>query len=134
MGANDMGLNPLTTIRLNRYALLTALHHAVQAQADEPGGADMLRTEILAALQLLQVAPDSERGYSYIGRHRTCGHVRAAQHDTPTDERLTASGVAEMIRTGLIVERVPSALFVGLERCDQCDPPMAMQEGLIWKG
>lgn len=136
MGANEMGLNTLTSIRLNHYALLTALHHAVQAQADEPGGADMLRTEILAALQLLKVAPDSERGFSYIGRHRACGCIQTAQHDRVTPKatmhevRDVAASVAEMIRAGLIVGRVPSALFVGLERCDQCDPPTLKQEGM----
>lgn len=124
-----------------RADLLVALHQAVQAQAAEPGGVDMLSIDVLAALQRLAgfdgarlVYPehyDQESAtYAYVGR-RPCGCVRAATVDDHRDPRRIARNVAEMIESGLAVERVPTAYVrVAFGRCDLCDPPRPVQEGL----
>lgn len=69
--------------------------------------------------------------YAYIGR-RPCGHIRAAVVDDQNRQSWTALHVAEMISSGLAVERV-TAEYVrahGFGRCDECDPPKSKQAAL----
>ena len=46
--------------------------------------------------------------HTYIGRCEGCGVIQAATVDDRGDLRRTAQWVAEMIRDGLIIERVTS--------------------------
>lgn len=45
--------------------------------------------------------------HAYIGRATGCGCIRSAVVDKPSDPAWTAGHVADMVRDGLAVERVP---------------------------
>jgi hypothetical protein len=70
--------------------------------------------------------------HAYIGR-APCGHVRAAVVDDPEQRAWTASHVADMVTSGLVVERVTidHAQANGFGRCDRCDPPKPKQAALF---
>lgn len=66
------------------------------------------------------IAPDTE-AMSYAGKCRGCGVTVALVADVPGWEKHTARSVAEIIRGGDIVTRMPSRLSVeGFGECE-CD-------------
>jgi hypothetical protein len=62
--------------------------------------------------------PDSAT-HAYIGRCPCCGNVPAVSVDVPEDAKRTAKYVAEMVRSGLSVERIPLSEVKGIQlrRC-----------------
>lgn len=66
--------------------------------------------------------------HCYVGRHATCGHVRAVIIDDAGVARDVAKFVARMVRDGLHVERMTVADFkadkTAFNRdCPVCNPP-----------
>lgn len=130
----------------HRMQLLDRLFAAVAAQVAEPGGADRLRIDVLAAYQKIAAHdgaplvypeqygdehdPDG-RNWAYIGR-KDCGCFRAAQSADPRYPAQIAHGLAEMVQAGLIIERVPVAYVRARfgAQCARCRRPSADQESL----
>ncbi len=61
----------------------------------------------------------------YIGKHMGCGCVSAVCVDDPKDKPFTARFVAELVRDGLIAERVSSLDGIVFKRCKHRIPKKA---------
>lgn len=73
-------------------------------------------------LDRMRDAQSGNHDYVYIGRSRKpCGHIVAGWVERDYDR---TEEVMDMLKRGLIVERVPNEPAVALQGCEECIPQL----------